>query len=141
MRGIIIRGDSFSDNLYMLLDIQNASIKIKYEFDDYNTQGTLDDLSDDVIEKRERDLTLTLGNTRINSLKNSAFDSAIQNRIETSLNNQPSDKLFVQSSRLHGKIRLFSHEDPEVNEILNNIREEKLLVNQANLIFMLILKQ
>ena len=135
MRGIIIRGDSFSDNLYMLLDIQNASIKIKYEFDDYNTQGTLDDLSDDVIEKRERDLTLTLGNTRINSLKNSAFDSAIQNRIETSLNNQPSDKLFVQSSRLHGKIRLFSLEDPEVNEILNNIREEKLLVNQANLIF------
>ena len=95
MRGIIIRGDNFSDNLYMLLDIQNASIKIKYEFDDYNTQGTLDDLSDDVIEKRERDLILTLGNTRINSLKNSAFDSAIQNRIETSLNNQPSDKLFV----------------------------------------------
>ena len=135
MRGLIIRGDSFSDNLYMLLDIQNASIKIKYEFDDYNTQGTLDDLSDDVIEKRERDLTLTLGNTRINSLKNSAFDAAIQNRIETSLNNQPSDKLFVQSSRLHGKIRLFSLEDPEVNEILNNIREEKLLVNQANLIF------
>ena len=69
MRGLIIRGDNFSDNLYMLLDIQNASIKIKYEFDDYNTQGTLDDLSDDVIEKRERDLTLTLGNTRINSLK------------------------------------------------------------------------
>lgn len=135
MRGIIIRGDNFSDNLYMLLDIQNAEINVKYVFDDYNTQGTLDDLSDDIIEKRERNLTLTLGNTRINSLKNSAFNSAIKNRIEASLNNQPSDKLFVQSSRLHGKIRLFSNENPEVNEILNNIREEKLLVNQANLIF------
>ena len=135
MRGIIIRGDNFSDNLYMLLDIQNAEINVKYVFDDYNTQGTLDDLSDDIIEKRERNLTLTLGNTRINSLKNSAFNSAIKNRIEASLNNQPTDKLFVQSSRLHGKIRLFSNENPEVNEILNNIREEKLLVNQANLIF------
>ena len=135
MRGIIIRGDNFSDNLYMLLDIQNAEINVKYVFDDYNTQGTLDDLSDDIIEKRERNLTLSLGNTRINSLKNSAFNSAIKNRIEASQNNQPSDKLFVQSSRLHGKIRLFSNENPEVNEILNNIREEKLLVNQANLIF------
>ena len=135
MRGIIIRGDNFSDNLYMLLDIQNAEINVKYVFDDYNTQGTLDDLSDDIIEKRERNLTLSLGNIRINSLKNSAFNSAIKNRIEASQNNQPSDKLFVQSSRLHGKIRLFSNENPEGNEILNNIREEKLLVNQANLIF------
>ncbi|MDC3034587.1 DUF4270 domain-containing protein [bacterium] len=135
MRGIIIRGDNFSDNLYMLLDIQNAEINVKYVFDDYNTLGTLDDLSDDIIEKRERNLTLTLGDTRINSLKNSAFNSAIKNRIEASLNNQATDKLFVQSSRLHGKIRLFSNENPEVNEILNNIREEKLLVNQANLIF------
>ena len=119
----------------MLLDIQNAVIKINYVFDDYNTKGTLDDLSDDLIEKRERDLELTLGNIRINSLKNSVFDSAIQNRIESSLNNEPSDKLFIQSSRLHGKIRLFSGENPEFNEILNNIREEKILVNQANLIF------
>ena len=39
----------------MLLDIQNAVIKINYVFDDYNTKGTLDDLSDDLIEKRERD--------------------------------------------------------------------------------------
>ena len=135
MKGLIIRGDNFSDNLYMLLDIQNAVIKINYVFDDYNTKGTLDDLSDDQIEKRERDLELTLGNIRINSLKNSVFDSAIQNRIESSLNNEPSDKLFIQSSRLHGKIRLFSGENPEFNEILNNIREEKILVNQANLIF------
>ncbi len=135
MRGLIIRGDNFSENLYMLLDIQNAVIKINYVFDDYNTKGTLDDLSDDLIEKRERDLELTLGNIRINSLKNSVFDSAIQNRIESSLNNEPSDKLFIQSSRLHGKIRLFSGENPEFNEILNNIREEKILVNQANLIF------
>ena len=135
MRGLIIRGDNFSENLYMLLDIQNAVIKINYVFDDYNTKGTLDDLSDDLIEKRERDLELTLGNIRINSLKNSAFDSAIQNRIESSLNNEPSDKLFIQSSRLHGKIRLFSGENPEFNEILDNIREEKLLVNQASLIF------
>ena len=135
MRGLIIRGDNFSENLYMLLDIQNAVIKINYVFDDYNTKGTLDDLSDDLIEKRERDLELPLGNIRINSLKNSVFDSAIQNRIESSLNNEPSDKLFIQSSRLHGKIRLFSGENPEFNEILNNIREEKILVNQANLIF------
>ena len=65
-------------------------------------------------------MELTLGNIRINSFKNSVFDSVIQNRMESSLNNE-SDKLFIQSSRLHGKIRLFSGENPEFNEILEQI--------------------
>ena len=49
MRGLIIRAENFSDDLYMLLDIQNAEIKISYEFKDNNTQGTLEDLTDDTI--------------------------------------------------------------------------------------------
>ena len=73
MRGFVIRADNFSDDLYMLLDIQNGEIKIKYEFDDYNTQTTL-------IDKVERELTLSLGGNQINTLKNSAFESAIEQR-------------------------------------------------------------
>ena len=45
----------------MLLDIQNAEIKISYEFKDNNTQGTLEDLTDDTIEILERNFSLGLG--------------------------------------------------------------------------------
>ena len=119
----------------MLLDIQNAEIKISYEFKDNNTQGTLEDLTDDTIEILERNFSLSLGGAFLNVLKNEVFESSINKRIADSKNNIPTDKLFIQSSRLHGKIRLFSNEDPNVNEQLNSIRDENLLVNQANLIF------
>ena len=135
MRGLVIRADNFSDDLYMLLDLQGAEIKILYEFDDYENQGTTDDLTDDVIDKVERELSLSLGGTQINTLKNSAFDAAIEQRIESSKNNVPTDKLFVQSSRLHGKIRLFADENPDSNSFLEDIRTETFLINEANLIF------
>ena len=135
MRGLIIRAENFSDDLYMLLDIQNAEIKISYEFKDNNTQGTLEDLTDDTIEILERNFSLSLGGAFLNVLKNEVFESSINKRIADSKNNIPTDKLFIQSSRLHGKIRLFSNEDPNENEQLNSIRDENLLVNQANLIF------
>ena len=135
MRGLIIRGENFSDDLYMLLDIQNAEIKISYDFKDNNTQGTLEDLTDDTVEIIERNFSLSLGGTFLNVLNNEIFESSINKRIADSKNNMPTDKLFIQSSRLHGKIRLFSNVDPNVNEQLNSIRDENLLVNQANLIF------
>ena len=135
MRGLIIRGENFSDDLYMLLDIQNAEIKISYEFKDNNTQGTLEDLTDDTIEILERNFSISLGGAFLNVLNNEIFESSIIKRIVDSKNNIPTDKLFIQSSRLHGKIRLFSNVDPNVNEQLNSIRDENLLVNQANLIF------
>ena len=135
MRGLIIRGENFSDDLYMLLDIQNAEIKISYEFKDNNTQGTLEDLTDDTIEILERNFSISLGGAFLNVLNNEIFESSINKRIADSKNNIPTDKLFIQSSRLHGKIRLFSNVDPNVNEQLNSIRDENLLVNQANLIF------
>ena len=135
MRGLVIRGENFSDNLYMLLDIQNAEIKVSYEFKDNDTQGTVEDLTDDTIEIIERNFSLSLGGTFLNILKNEVIESPINKRIADSKNNIPSDKLFIQSSRLHAKIRLFSNEDPNFNELLNSVRDENLLVNQANLIF------
>lgn len=135
MRGFIIRVNNLSDDLYMLLNFQSAVIKIEYEFNDYNTQGTLTDTSDDTIEKVMRTFNLRLGGTQVNILKNESFNTAIQQRITASQNNIPTDKLFIQSSRLHGKIRLFSEDSPEENELLDNIRTKTWLINEANLIF------
>jgi len=134
LRGLIIKTDNFSSDLYMLLDIQNASINISYEYDDYQTQGT-DDTSDDVIEKAKKNFTLNFNGIRINTLKNSAFDAAIEQRILTSNQNTPSDKLYIQSGSLLGKVRLFDEENLNENELINELRAKSWLINEANLVF------
>ena len=135
MRGLIIRTGDFSGDLYLLLDIQNAELKIRYEYDVNNTQATADDTTDDTIDKAEKEFVLRMAGNQITTLKNSAFDAAVAQRITASNNNEPTDKLFIQSSRLHGKIRLFSAENSETNELLEEIRNETLLINEANLVF------
>jgi len=117
------------------LDIQNAELKIRYEYDVNNTQATADDTTDDTIDKAEKEFVLRMAGNQITTLKNSAFDAAVAQRITASNNNEPTDKLFIQSSRLHGKIRLFSAENSETNELLEEIRNETLLINEANLVF------
>ncbi len=135
LRGLIIRAEDFSDDLYMLLDIQNANINIVYEYDDYQTQGTLGDTTDDTIEKAEKEFSLTFNGIRINTLKNSLFDAAVQEQLTISINDNPSNRLYVQSGTFLGKIRLFGDEEQDENELIEDLRGESWLVNEANLIF------
>jgi len=60
LKGIIIRTDNFSEDLYMLLNIQEATIEIEYEYDKYDTNGTPDELIDDTTVKVTSDFTLNL---------------------------------------------------------------------------------
>ncbi|MDG2475814.1 MAG: DUF4270 family protein, partial [Flavobacteriaceae bacterium] len=48
-KGLIVRAENFSDDLYMMLDILNARIVLEYNYNSYNTNGT-DDVSDDTID-------------------------------------------------------------------------------------------
>ncbi|MEK9740518.1 MAG: DUF4270 domain-containing protein [Flavobacteriaceae bacterium] len=135
LRGIIIKAENFSEDLYMLLDINNANITVFYEYDDYNTNGTPQDITDDSILKSEKEFVISLNGIRVNTLKNSLFDAAVEQRIEASKSNQPTDRLYIQSGSLYGKIRLFSSENQDENSLINNLRTKNWLLNEANLSF------
>ena len=135
LRGIIIRAEDFSEDLYMLLDIQNAAVNIVYEYDDYQTQGTLGDTSDDTVEKVEKEISVAFNGIRINTLKNSLFDAAVQEQLIASSNNTPTNRLYVQSGTFLGKIRLFDIENQNENELIESLRGQSWLINEANLIF------
>jgi hypothetical protein len=137
MRGIIVRTENFSDDIYMLLDIQNAVVKVEYEFDQYSTNGTSDEIADDRIDKIQREYTLGLSGIRINTLKNEGFNASIQEGIISSNQNLPSDRLYIKSGKYHGKIRLFSNENSEGKEVLNNLRQQNWLISKAKLEFYL----
>tara|TARA_S200000501_G_scaffold157724_1_gene148931 strand:- start:10375 stop:12207 length:1833 start_codon:yes stop_codon:yes gene_type:complete len=136
VRGIIIQTDQFTEDLYMLLDISNGAIKIEYTFDEYDTNGTLDNVDDDSIITSGKTFEIALDGIQVNTLKNSRFDATIAQRIDLSDSGQQSDKLFIKSGQWHGRVRLFGAESGGINTILlDSLRNQNQLINEAKLIF------
>ena len=132
LKGVIIRAENFSDNLYMLLDMNQANIKVEYEYDKYNKNGTEDDVSDDFIEKSKKTFPINLGGIKINTIINDGYDQDIENQISLSNQGDPSDKIYLSgSSGLHSKLNLFSSEKNE-GLILDDLRNKNWLINEAN---------
>lgn len=135
LRGIIIKTENFSEELYMLLNLDGASVKVEYEYDKYDTNGTLEDESDDFILKETKELLLGLTGIRINTLKNETSNPDIQQQLSGSISDSPSEKLYVQGGKYHGKIRLFSNVNQEEETLLNELKNQNWLINQAKLVF------
>ena len=129
LKGIIIQTDGFSDDLYMLLDINQSIIKMTYSYDSYNAEST----EESKIEKASKTTTINLG-TKINTLKNSSFDAAITQELQNDLNGVSSERLYLDGSGLHATINLFNNSDEEAT-LLEELREKEWLINEANLIF------
>ena len=136
VRGIIIQTDQFTEDLYMLLDISNGAIKMEYTFDEYDTNGTVDNADDDSIITSEKTFEIALDGIQVNTLKNSRFDATIAQRIALSESGQQADKLFIKSGQWHGRVRLFGAESGGINTILlDSLRNQNQLINEAKLSF------
>ena len=135
IRGLIIQTENFSSDLYMLLNFNFAQIRIEYEFDSYNNNGTENDTDDDEIERLSSSISIPFGGIRVNSIKNSFFNLEIENRVKESNNGQHTDRLFVKSGKYHGLIRLFSQNSSNENTYLKELRNENIIINEANLSF------
>jgi hypothetical protein len=136
VRGIIIQTDQFTEDLYMLLDISNGAIKIEYTFDEYDTNGTVDNADDDSIITSEKTFEIALDGIQVNTFKNSKFDATIAQRIALSESGQQADKLFVKSGQWHGRVRLFGAESGGINTfLLDSLRNQNQLINEAKLSF------
>jgi hypothetical protein len=135
IRGLIIQTENFSNDLYMLLNFNSAQIRIEYEFDSYDNNGTENDTDDDEIKRLSNSLSIPFGGIRINTIKNSFFNIEIENRVQESKNGEHTDKLFVKSGKFHGLIRLFSDKPSNENIYLNELRNKNIIINEANLSF------
>ena len=135
IRGLIIQTENFSSDLYMLLNFNSAQIRIEYEFDSYNNNGTENDTDDDEIERLSSSISIPFGGIRVNTIKNSFFNLEIEKRIKESNEGNPTDRLFVKSGKYHGLIRLFSKNSSNDNTFLNELRNKNIIINEANISF------
>ena len=135
IRGLIIQTENFSNDLYMLLNFNSAQIRIEYEFDSYNNNGTQNDTDDDEIERLTSSISFPFGGIRVNTIKNSFFNLEIDKRIKLSNEGKHTDRLFIKSGKYHGLIRLFSKNSLNENTYLNELRNKNIIINEANISF------
>lgn len=135
LKGIIIRTENFSDELYMLLDLNNAIINIEYDYQSYNVKGTPEDESDDTVDTLQKTFSIALGGIQINNLRNDSFDGTIENQIEAGNRGEAAKRLYLKGGDLHGVIRLFEDENNNQDALLSQLRSNPWLINEANLVF------
>ena len=133
MRGIFVRMENPSDELYMLLNFNAASIIVTYEYDRYNDNGTAEDASDFSIDRTESSFVITPSKT-INHLENTLINPEINEIIAQT---SGSSNIFLKGGvGLLSNIELFGNfSDGSADSKLEELRAKSWLVNEANLIF------
>ncbi len=129
IKGLLLSAYDFSDDLLMILDYNNARIKITYEYDVYNDNDTTDDTSDDVIDKAEKDFEILLAGNQINLIKKGNFIQPILDNVSLGENLKTGYLKGGQGAML--ELDLFT-ENNGVN-ILDEIKSKCWLINEANL--------
>ena len=132
-KGIIIQADQFSEDLMMLLDINNALIKVNFDYDINNENGTADDITDDFIETANETFNLPLGGVTFNTIQTESGDPAIAESVLAGIQKTPSEKIYIQGAKYFANLALFGQTAIQQRAAILPIISERRLVNEANL--------
>lgn len=127
LKGINIRMDNVADDIYMLLNLNNATIKVNYTYTTLDDQET-EDTADDVSGTAEGTFTLALDGVTINHFSNEAETPFVQ----------PADAIadrFALRGALGSRARIKLFDSDASTAVLDNLRSTNILINEANLIF------
>ncbi len=131
-RGIHLSLNPLGEDIMLLLDITNAKFDVYY---------THDDLVDDVIEEAEKSFELRLitgtagaiaGNA-VNTFVNDDYPAEISNTLDSGEN---TDRIYLKGGAgSYAEIKLFDEIDSEAETLINQIRTNNWVINEANLVF------
>ena len=123
IKGINIRMENPAEDLYMLLNLSGATIRLNYEYDVNQDQDT-EDTSDDVIEATSQTYFISPSGIQINHLENE----------QLALNINPQERLMLNGGLGNiAHVKLFDQDDTTTN--LADFRSSNILINEANLVF------
>lgn len=132
LRGIHLSGTDM-EQLMFLLDLTEANITITYEYQDYDTE-------EETVVTAERDFVLNLmlsssagisGNA-VNVFENEAFPSDIASALD---NGENASRIYVKGAGTLAEIRLFDELENGGSQIIDQIRANNWIINEANLVF------
>ena len=116
IKGINIRMENPAEDLYMLLNLSGATIRLNYEYDANEDQDT-EDTSDDVIETISQTYIITAGGIQINHLENE----------QLTVNTNPQERIMLNGGLGNiGQIKLFDQDESTTN--LADFRSSNILI-------------
>ncbi|WP_019669158.1 DUF4270 domain-containing protein [Eudoraea adriatica] len=132
LRGLHMSATPITDDILLILDITDATITINYEYNKKEGEGIVKEEADYELSLITRDLTFgTIIGNAVNTLVNAPFSSEIANALDT---NENADRIYLKGgSGAYAEIQLFEENNGE--DILNQIKTNNWIVNEANLIF------
>ncbi|MBT8293557.1 MAG: DUF4270 family protein [Eudoraea sp.] len=132
IRGLHLSVTPITDDIMLILDITDATITITYEYDTKENDEIVKEEADYELTLISRDLTFgTIIGNAVNTLVNESFSSEIANSMDT---NENADRIYLKGgSGSYSEIQLFEENNGE--DILNAIKTNNWIVNEANLIF------
>ena len=133
LRGLIVKADNFSDDLYMLLDISNAQVVLEYNYNWYNSKGT-ENTDDDVIERRKKSNAMPFGGVYVNHYSYQDPNEKVQQVISSSEEGTPSNRIFLQGPRLTSRIKLFTENEFDLPNVIHELASQDVIINEANLV-------
>jgi hypothetical protein len=141
VRGIHLSTSVISDEVMMLLDMKDAAITIYYHYDSVDTNNTQSDTSDDEIVSRNAQFVLTslreqngfVSGNAINTFNDEIYPATIGNALVTGGN---APKLYLKGgSGTFTEIKLFAEDDAEGQALIDQIKANNWIINEANLVF------
>lgn len=146
LRGLHLSVEPGAQDVMLLLDLikpttQNvtgANITIYYHYDSVDTNGTPDDTSDDEIVQKPAqfifDLTSQTANWNIvNTFESEPYPVGISSTLDTGEN---ASSIYVKGGAgVYTEIKLFDEDENEAQELIDQIKSNNWIINEANLVF------
>ena len=129
-KGIVLEAYDFSEPLLMILNFNEAEIKVEYEYKEYNKQGTTDDTSDDTVDTVDGDFRFLFNGIKLNSFKNDPLPANVYTSILDTIKN-PKQVYLKGGEGVMAEIELFKNDNGV--DLLEEIRSKEWLINEANL--------
>ncbi len=131
-RGVHLSGTDM-DQLMFLLDLTEANITITYEYDDYDpeTDETVTAEKDFVLNFLESSQAGIFGNA-VNIFENEMLPPEIENALDTGEN---ASRIYVKGGNTLAEVRLFDEVENGGSAIINQIKQNNWVINEANLVF------
>jgi hypothetical protein len=129
-KGLAFKAYDFSEPLLMFLNFNEAEIRIVYDYQKINDNGTPDDTTDDSIDTEESEFKLNFNATKFNSFKNDPYPGYVYSSILDTIENP--ERVYLKGGEgIMAEIELFK--DDNGVDLLDEIKSKDWLLNEANL--------
>ena len=138
IRGLHLSIEPSTQDVMLLLGLSGASVTMYYHYDRVDTNGTADDTSDDEVVQEQKEFVFNLSsqNTNwnaVNTFENEPYPTEIANAMDTREN---ASKIYVKGGAgTYTEINLFAEDEEDAQEVIDQIKSNNWIINEANLVF------